>query len=381
MTMRTLLPSLAALNLTHRTQSDSIDSPCRLDAAPYAGLSEFFHRTASIDGTGKRKMDESLAETRLGKKTTLKWARERLRQTMLLIREFRVNWGPGALTDDDMSYVRMCLDSALDQAIKLGHTGNIYDMSPTVWCCWLVQHVFASRSGCWEVESVQQQLRWCISGMYVFLEAIHARGDRITLRDQETREVIHKYRLPFKAMNIPPKREDLFRWKRGAKQLSEWMVATGLPPLHPGIIAQTAPIIVAPPPLLSRRVDRAAALWRRIGERSGQYQLQSVAQGGDDDTRDAHETREVVRAVMGESRAAAAGMSDEAAEDMERELECEMEAEAQGDEDGIPVTAEWVGPPLQPQPQEPIPQREVVWRIAYLLEQMHESDGPELVDD
>ena len=55
----------------------------RLDIVLFSGL---FHRGASIDGTGKRKVDGEYADTRLGKTATLKWAHERLRQVMMLIR-------------------------------------------------------------------------------------------------------------------------------------------------------------------------------------------------------------------------------------------------------------------------------------------------------
>ena len=45
-----------------------------------------------IDATGKRKVDGSLAATRLGQTTSERWANERFRQTMLLILEFRREW-------------------------------------------------------------------------------------------------------------------------------------------------------------------------------------------------------------------------------------------------------------------------------------------------
>ena len=54
-------------------------APCRLDAVLFAGLSELFHRAASIDGTGKRKLDGEYADTRLGKSVSLRWANERFR--------------------------------------------------------------------------------------------------------------------------------------------------------------------------------------------------------------------------------------------------------------------------------------------------------------
>ena len=294
---------------------------------------------------------------------------------MLLIHEFRTNWATGTiLSNDDVEFVRICLDVALSQAVQQGHTSTIYDMSPTVWACWLVQHVLATRSGGWQVRSAQQLLRWSFAYMYVFLKEMYARGDRSYIRDPATRQVIHRYRLPFKAMNVPPKPSDLFKWRRGARQLSEWMVAGGLPPLHTAIIEQRAPTIVPPPRLASRRADLAAALWQRIGQQSSRYQLQSVAQGGGagDDDSDAEVTRRVVGGVMGESRAAAGGggMSEAAAADMERELEGELEAQQQSEADEAPLeaTAELIGPPLQ----QAGPQT-LVEHIARLLEELQQQ--------
>ena len=366
----------------------------RLDVAL---LPVLFHRCVSIDGTGKRKIDGEYAETRLGKSVTLKWANERFRQTMLLIHEFRANWDRGKLlSNDDVEFVRVCLDVALSYAVRQGHAASDYDMSPTVWACWLVQHVLSVRSGGgWQVESVQQQTRWSFAELYHFLQAMHARGDRLKIRDPLTRQVLHRYKLPFKGgMNVPPKSTHLFRWRRGARQLSDWMVAGGLPPLHAGIIEQSAPTVVPPPQFASRRAEVANAMWRRIGQRSGQYELQSLGQGGAGGDPDAEETRQIVRGIMGESRAAAAsddqpqGQSDEAAEDMERELELELEAqqqqqqqqpaEGEADERPIEVMAERVDPP-PPQQSEPLAPNQLVWHISQLLTEMHErGEAPQL---
>ena len=56
------------------------------------GLTDQFSRLNAeedTDATGKRKVDGSLAATRLGQTTSERWANERFRQTMLLILEFR----------------------------------------------------------------------------------------------------------------------------------------------------------------------------------------------------------------------------------------------------------------------------------------------------
>ena len=208
--------------------------------------------------------------------------------------------------------------------------------------------------------------------MYVFLEAMHARGDRQIIRDPLTKQVLHRYKLPFKAMHVPPKPTHIFKWRRGARQLSDWMVAGGLTPLDPGIIEQRAPTIVPPPQLASRRANLAAAMWHRIGLTAGRYQLQSLGQGGSGGDDDAEETRQIVRGIMGESRAAAGGggMSNEAAADMERELEGELEAQQQGEagEPPLEVTAQYDGPlPQQAGPQP------LVEHIAQLLEELQQQ--------
>ena len=59
------------------------------------------------------------------------WANERFRQTMLLILEFRLY--NNVLSSEDVEFLRVAVDAALAEASREGHTGNIYDMSPTVW--------------------------------------------------------------------------------------------------------------------------------------------------------------------------------------------------------------------------------------------------------
>jgi hypothetical protein len=62
-----------------------------------------FHKSVDIAGTGKRKIDGSYAATRLGETMSSRWANERFRQVMLLIRQFRMEWpGQALLTADDV---------------------------------------------------------------------------------------------------------------------------------------------------------------------------------------------------------------------------------------------------------------------------------------
>ena len=53
-------------------------------------LAALFHKTVDIAGTGKRKIDDEYAATRLKQAMTSKWANERFRQVMLLVRQFRM---------------------------------------------------------------------------------------------------------------------------------------------------------------------------------------------------------------------------------------------------------------------------------------------------
>ena len=91
-------------------------------------LTALFHRTVDIAGTGKRKIDGAYAATRLGSAITEKWANERFRQVMLLIRQFRMEWpNKSLLTADDTEFIRSAVDVALSSAAHEEHTGDIYD--------------------------------------------------------------------------------------------------------------------------------------------------------------------------------------------------------------------------------------------------------------
>jgi hypothetical protein len=141
-------------------------------------------------------------------------------------------------------------------------------------------------------------------------------------------------------MVIPPPKNELFKWRKGARRLSTWMVEGGLVPLAAGIIEQQPPTLVDAPPLQSRREQARAAMWGRVAARGANLRRMTNA---NEDSEDAQLTRGVVGSVMAESRGAAstrqeAGASssapadDEDSEDeMVRELEQEMALEAPGD--------------------------------------------------
>ena len=77
----------------------------------------------------------------------------------------------------------MAIDTALAMAEREEHTSDIYDVNPTTWCIWLVQHTIATRAGAWTAESPQQRQRLSFEGLYRWLEVPHARGEARNLYD------------------------------------------------------------------------------------------------------------------------------------------------------------------------------------------------------
>jgi len=301
----------------------------------------FIHETTPTDGTGKRKVDGSYADTRLGKVLTPRWANERFRQVMMLVREFRIEWpNQSLLSNDDVEFIRMAVDTALAMAEREGHMSDIYDLNPTTWSIWLVQHTIATRLGAWTAESPQQRQILSFEGLFRWLEVQHARGEARNLYDPSTRQLLHRYKLPFKAhMVIPPPKNELFKWRKGARRLSAWMEAGGLVPLAAGIVEQQPPALVDAPPLQSRREQARAAMWSRVASRGANLRRMSNA---NEDSEDARLTRGVVGSVMAESRGASSTQQEadasssaladdgDSEDEMVRELEQEMASEAPG---------------------------------------------------
>ena len=290
-------------------------------------LTLLFHKTLDIAGTGKRKVDGEYAATRLKKTMTVRWANERFRQVMLLVRQFRMEWpNRSLLTADDTEFIRSAVDVALSTAGHENHAGDIYDLNSTTWAIWLVQHVYAVRKGSWTAETDQVQYSLTFENLYDWLETQHARGEQFNVTEPGTKLLLHRYKLPFKAMTVPPKKTELFKWKKGARRLSDWMVQGGFAPIDEGIGSLTPPTLVAPPPLQSQREARRAAMWQRVAGRARVRTLTSVEGEGED----AALTRSVVRSVMDDSRAnePSTGMTDEEADAaFVQELEAELESQ------------------------------------------------------
>ena len=180
--------------------------------AEIPNLAALFHKAVvCIDGTGKRKVDGELAATRLGKAVTDRWINERFRQVMLLIRCFRMEWqNRSLLSADDMEFIRCAVDVALASAVHEGHTGDIYDLNPTTWAIWLVQHVRAVRLGAWTAESESVRDLLSFENLYRWLAEQAARGEQFNVRDVGYERQVRRYKLPFKPMTVPPKPNDLF---------------------------------------------------------------------------------------------------------------------------------------------------------------------------
>ena len=303
-----------------------------LERAPVAvadvlpSLALLFHKSVDIAGTGKRKIDGSYAATRLGQTMTSRWANERFRQVMLLIRQFRMEWpNQTLLTADDTEFIRTAIDVALSTAGHEAHTGDIYDLNPTTWAIWMVQYVCAVRRGSWTAESAQAQHMLSFETLYAWLRAQHERGEQFYIFEPGTKIILHRYKLPFKQMVVPPKQNELFKWRKGAKRLSDWMVQGGFAPIAEGIGSLQPPTLVAPPPQQSQREARRAAMWERVANRARARRLTSVEGEGED----AALTRTVVRSVMEDSRANEphSEMTDEEADAFALELEAELESQ------------------------------------------------------
>ena len=277
-------------------------------------LALLFHKTVSIAGTGKKTVDGTYAATRLGQTITSRWANERFRQVMLLIRQFRMEWPNQALlTADDVEFIRTTVDVALSTAAHEQHTGDIYDLNPTTWAIWIVQYVYVVRKGSWTAESQEAQHTLSFGTLYNWLKTQHERGENFYVYEPGTKILLHRYKLPFKQMNVPPKQNELFKWRKGAKRLSDWMVQGGFAHMPEAIGSLQPPMLVAPPPLQSQREARRLALWGRVANRARVRRLTSVQGEGEDATL----TRTVVRSVMEESRAsepARSEMTDEEAD-------------------------------------------------------------------
>ena len=168
-----------------------------LERAPVAvadvlpSLALLFHKSVDIAGTGKRKIDGSYAATRLGQTMTSRWANERFRQVMLLIRQFRMEWpNQTLLTADDTEFIRTAIDVALSTAGHEAHTGDIYDLNPTNWAIWMVQYVCAVRRGSWTAESAQAQHMLSFETLYAWLRAQHERGEQFYIFEPGTKIIL-----------------------------------------------------------------------------------------------------------------------------------------------------------------------------------------------
>ena len=166
-------------------------------------------------------------------------------------------------------------------------------MNSTTYTIWLIQHAYATRNGGWTAVSEQQRHQWSFEALYRWLEVQHERGVVRYLYDASTRQLLHRYKLPFKAnMRIPPAKTERFKWVKGAKRLSEWIESGGIEPIDPAIQNQLPPALVPPPPMQLQRDERRAAMWSRVAKRGS-----SIRHIANEDSDDARMTREVVHSL------------------------------------------------------------------------------------
>ena len=188
----------------------------------------------------------------------------------------------------------------------------------------------ALKVGAWTVESAQAQERLSFETLYSWLGEQHSKREWHFIKDPTTKKNLHRYKLAFKRMKVPPDTQVMFKYKKGGKRLSDWIIkgssgtqTVGIPQ---GIIDMLPPTIAHPPPGAAQRNARADTAWAR-GRTAQQRRsrLRSVL----GDSEDAQETRNIVDAVMQESGA----YSTESDEELEAELERALEEE-EGDVGG-----------------------------------------------
>ena len=150
------------------------------------------------------------------------WARERLAQTMACIEAFNTlpTDADQYLCDNELLFIRRVLEAALTEASRQTNVINS-GQGPITWAIWLAQDRHAVRRGAWEVNTIQSQLSLSFMGMRTFLEhAFSHRG------------------MHFMSTTLDERRRD-------AHNLSDLLVACGISPLHPEIMAQFAPKLVS----------------------------------------------------------------------------------------------------------------------------------------
>ena len=96
-------------------------------------------------------------------------------------------------------------------------------MNPVCWAIWLVQNQHALNAGGWKVESERARRELTFENLYRWLQTQHARGEWRNLYDTSTGRLLKRYKLPFKTMTVPPDRDNLFKWIKGARRLSNWI--------------------------------------------------------------------------------------------------------------------------------------------------------------
>ena len=151
-------------------------------------------------------------------------------------------------------------------------------------------------------------------------------GEQFYIYEPGTEIILHRYKLPFKQMVVPPKQNELFKWRKRSKE-AERLVASGRLRSDGSRNRELAASYARRPSAAavaarSLREARRAAMWERVASRARVRRLTSVE--GEDE--DAALTRTVVRSVMEDSRAnePRREMTNEEADAFALELEAEL---------------------------------------------------------
>ena len=108
------------------------------------------------------------------------------------------------------------------------------------------------------------------------MEGRHSLLHRHYLRDEGTGKVVHRYVLPFKKMKVPPDPQNMFKYRRAARRLSDWIVTGSTEEGTQGLAARI--VDQAPPPQQEEYETRLSSLVRKLDEAEQSAQPASTGQ-------------------------------------------------------------------------------------------------------
>ena len=147
-------------------------------------------------------------------------AREWYAKALLLVTKFHElpRWSDLSLSEDDVEFACTALHIASAEASNI---------DADMCVIWLVQQTRVNHIGNWVVPSLASLVNLSYRGMQAFLQ--YQSGGITNTPDKHSQQ------------HFRSSEAEVSRRRMGAQWLSECMVAGGLPPLHPKIIAQLPP--------------------------------------------------------------------------------------------------------------------------------------------